>query len=265
VPRQYSVLDSKKVFDTEEVIVGTKYMPIEDYFELRDLYFTITVFFNSAEFIPLKRFLIESNVNLADWIFAIHKRIPGSPDIDFYRKEFCRETREELFESEKAIFDFYSVQENFDELKKGNRGDNLSRKYKYLTLFNAYSACLELAITECASLIAAGTNGDCLAMMADLRCYLETRNVKFFFESIESVDSKSVGLTFDIPRWLNDDNEQKTLGDYKGPVEYRVMHKPGQKKAFEDAIHTYKDSNLSLQIIYRDGMVKDFWPHWDKA
>ena len=49
---------------------------------------------------------------------------------------FCKESHEELFETQKEAIDFYSKDENYDKLFNGDIGDNLLGKYSALALLN---------------------------------------------------------------------------------------------------------------------------------
>jgi hypothetical protein len=69
VPRQFSLVNGRKVIDSEEVIVATNTMSFDDYIELRRLCFTITAFFSSVELVPLKRLLVENGMDIAKWVF----------------------------------------------------------------------------------------------------------------------------------------------------------------------------------------------------
>lgn len=261
VPRQYSIINGKKVFDTEEVIIGTKTMPFEDYLELRALYFTITVFFNSVEFFPLRRFLSEQDVDMAEWIFAIHARLHEKEDILQLYNAFVRETREELFDTEDELLAFYEDQNHFKELTEGQRGDNLSRKYKLDTLSDAYTSCLSLGLEEAEKIVGNKVPNLDPRIFSDLQIYLLSRNMKENVKTGVLGTDHTVALAYDIPAWLQSEDASMSLESFAGR-RYRVFTDEKQQRSFSNALHTYKEVRLSLQILYRDGMIKDYWPQW---
>ena len=154
VPRQFSEIGGQKILDTEEVIVGTKDMSYEDYIDLRGLCFVIATFFSSAELLPLKKFLFEIGADLFAWVLNIHKSIKNYPNISAQYDNFIKETREELFVSREELLKFYEREENFSALLRGEKGDNLLRKYKYKLLSENFSFCLSLAMKEARDLLA---------------------------------------------------------------------------------------------------------------
>ena len=153
VPRQFSLIGGENILDTEEVVVGTNTMPFGDYLELRGLCFVITVFFSSTELIPLKKMLLEYKVDLAQWIFDIHRQIKTRSGLKTYYQAFIKETKNELFSSHKALLEYFDKPENFEALCSGKLGDNLLRKYKYLVIADNFKTFLELAAAQAKKLL----------------------------------------------------------------------------------------------------------------
>lgn len=262
VPRQFSEIAGKKILDTEEVIVGTKDMPYEDYLYLRGLCFVIAAFFSSAELLPLKKFLLEVGADLFEWVLNIHRNIKNYPAVNAQYENFIKETQEELFESREELLEFYEQEDNFSALLRGEKGDNLLRKYKYELLSKRFSSCLALAIKGAEVLLAVRQNGKELdKMLKDLENFLLTRDLHTFFEGTNT--KKIVFLKHDIPKWLRGGaGESRPLSDFAGSFEYAVSFTDGQEAMFNKLKEDNKGSNLFWQIIYRDGYTKDLWPVW---
>ncbi|MEK7072624.1 MAG: radical SAM protein [Patescibacteria group bacterium] len=264
VPRQFSDIDGKKILDTEEVIVGTKDMSFEDYIDLRGLCFVIAAFFSSAELLPLKKFLLEVGADLFEWVLNIHQNIKSYHDINAQYENFIKETREELFASREELLKFYEQEDNFSALLKGEKGDNLLRKYKYELLSKRFSSCLALAIKGAEALLVVHQNSQEFdKMLKDLEKFLSTRDLRVFFE--KNNIEKTVSLKYDIPNWSRGTNEEvRPLSDFAGSVEYAVSFTVEQEAMFSKLKDDNKDSDLSWQIIYRDGYTKDLWPVWTR-
>lgn len=247
VPRQFSVIDGKKIFDTEEVIVGTKDMPFKDYLELRGLCFTISVFFNSTELIPLKRFLIENNIHLSEWVFNINNNLKYCMEIYSEYTSFIKETEGELFDSRQKLIDYYDDEKYFQDLIDGKRGDNLLRKYKCNVLSKYYDKILEVALREASKLL----NSD---VLIDLRKYIEPTNIKSILNG--EIKRENITLNYDIPSWF--DNK----GLKKGKFVYRLEY---PQNRFDDLSKMNQNKDLSLQILYRDGGIIYLFPKWIKV
>ena len=262
VPRQFSEINELKILDTEEVIVGTNTMPFEDYIELRGLSFTISVFFSSSELIPLKRLMLEFGVDVAQWVFNIHEKLLDVPGIFRCYERFLQETRDELFATREELLEFYSKSVNYEALCEGRLGDNLLRKYKCILLFENYKALLELAISEARKLILnriSGKGAD--VSLDDMFRFLLTRDMKDVFDSAGFFKEQDITLEYDIPAWLISD--KKLLDDnFSNLCNYTVKLDPNAVKRLDDLKEMNKSFELSVQILYRDGTMRDFWPKW---
>lgn len=264
LPRCFSEIDSRKIFETEEVVVGTTDMPFEDYVELRGLTFLAIVFASSIEMFPVRKFLLERGLKVSDWIFGIHYRIKDYPDIYNVYQRFLRETEGELFKTREGLVKYFSKDDNYKALCEGNIGDNLLRKYKLLILSRYYDEFLRIALSELDRVV--GSSGETAVtkdLMLDFETYLKTRDVGHVFsDGYKESRPREIRLTYDIPRWLLIGDNSFKLEKYKGTFYYSVMvseYARDKLKGFNDF---KRDPELSLQIIYRDGYIKDFWPVW---
>lgn len=154
VPRQFSLIEGKMILDTEEVVVGTDTMSFADYLELRGIAFTATSFIGSVELMPLRRLLVEYDLDLSQWIFGIHGNLLRHEALKILYDGFICDTKNELFVDRSSLIRFFEKEENFNALVSGKFGDNLLRKYKFLLLAKHYREVLELAISEAGKLLA---------------------------------------------------------------------------------------------------------------
>ena len=267
VPRQFSIIDSIKIMDTEEVVVATKDMSFGDYISLRGLSFIVTTFFSSAELSPLKKFLLEYKMDIAEWIFSISERLPEYHELYQNYKAFLKETEDELFLSRDALIAFYHNPENFEALCSGRLGDNLLRKYKLLALSENYESCLKLAVS-----VARGIIHDSFedhkkidAMIDDLTSYLFTRNMKSFLLEKNYTYRKQFHLNYDIPRWLVNSDSELLLKDFNSTCDYTATFTDDTIKRLKGIVEMNKDLTLSLQILYRDGTIREYWPQWARS
>jgi len=265
VPRQFSLLRGEKILDTEEVIVGTNTMSFNDYLELRGLCFIITVFFSSTELIPLKRMLLEYKIDLARWLFSIHKSITKIDSIRLAYEDFIKETEAELFPSRQALREYFNKPENFQALCSGRLGDNLLRKYKYLVIADNFKDFLKLAAASAQKLLGEKLGEKkAYGILRDLVEYLAARDVKRVFEDADFIFNKTIHLNYDIPRWFSAPENQFRLDKFYGSFEYLVKFDKDIRKKTSDFIRANKEHDLSLQILYRDGTIREFWPEWQK-
>lgn len=259
VPRCFSDIGGKKIFEIEDVVIGTKAMPYEDYLQLRGLALIITVFASSVEMFPLRKLLMEEGVKISDWIFGIYNNISDFKDLYAVYESFLKETANELFPSREALIDFFGKKENYKLLLEGTFGDNLLRKYKAVMLCQYYKESLEAARKQASTL-----SEKLRPMLPDLIHYLKSRDVGNIFTTGYTEEmSKSLCLCYDIPEWLDSD-EDVPLQKYKGRFCYEVSITVYMQDRLKNFIQMNRDPQLSAQILYRDGYIKDFWPEWKR-
>lgn len=263
VPRQFSRIGGKKILDTEEVVVGTHTMPFDDYLELRGITFTVNSFFNSAELIPLKRLLIEFNIDLSAWLFGIHNNLAQCAALKCLYDSFIQDTKDELFIDRTNLLAFFEKEENFAALCSGKFGDNLVRKYKCVLLARHYQDVLRLAVTEAGNLLSERIGEiKSKALLQDMFEFLSVREVRKIFDDTGIVLEKKLRLQYDIPMWLSSDKEG--LENFYGSFEYMVRFDERTRAKAKNFAEINKDKELSLQILYRDGNIRYFWPQLEK-
>jgi len=264
VPRQFSVLGGKKILDTEEVVVATNTMSYKDYLDLRGLSFTVTSFFGSTELIPIKKVLLQHNVDIADWIFRIHNRLPEYEDIYGNYMEFIKETEKELFRTKEELFEYFNQDDKYKDLCDGKYGDNLLRKYRYLVIHENFDSYLKLASEEATKLLMTKIDEDTAnSIVADLVEFVSTRNMKKNFTDNSFLKGVKRKLLYDVPLWMSDQHSNP-IGSYKASCDYLVKVDGSASKKLESIIKMNRDIELSLQILYRDGTMRDYWPVWHK-
>lgn len=266
VPRCFSEIAGVKIFDSEEVVVGTTAMPFDDYLDLRGLALAITAFAGSVEFLPVRKLLLELGGDVASWIFRIQGRMREMPGLRPAYDGFIDDTRSELFSSREELIKFFTRPENYKSLLAGRLGDNLIRKYKALLLSSRYRDCLDLALDGLRGMAPAPNNKRLDAILSDLALYLRSRDTSRIFP--EGYGGRAPGeevLSFDIPRWLAAGCGGPPLGEFKGSFRYRLEVSEYQRNRLRNYALMNRDPGLSLQILYRDGTIQDFWPRWVRS
>ncbi|MCG6533549.1 MAG: hypothetical protein L7F78_02420, partial [Syntrophales bacterium LBB04] len=227
-----------------------------EYFELRGLVFSVSVFFSSTELIPLKRFLLENEVPVAQWLFRVHEKVLQTPLISDFFQDFMRETHEELFLTKNDLIQFYT--HNYQDLLDGKIGDNLTRKYKCRVLSNYYSQCLSVAIAEALALCKEFNVRNAKEMLKDIQTFLSTRDFKLFSER----NSPEVhSLQFDVPVWVY--TQEAKLSNLKGDFQYQVLFTNEAHNKINRSTKLHGNLDLALQILYRDSTQR-FWPQWQR-
>jgi len=264
IPRCFSQINGARIFETEEVVVGTGAMPFDDYMDLRGLTLIVTIFANSAEMFPIRKFLLECGLEVNDWVFAIHQQIADFPNLDADYRSFLKETDGELFVTRDGLVKFFSDDKHYQMLCSGKLGDNLLRKYKTLFLTRHFESCLKAAF---ASLRRIGgerlSDLDLDTLIADLDTYLMTRNIgNIFTKDYQDISFPDTILAYDIPSWLSDKEGGLPLKEHRGSFPYSVIVSDYARERLKGFMELKRDLSLSMQILYRDGYTRDLWPSW---
>jgi radical SAM superfamily enzyme YgiQ (UPF0313 family) len=136
LPKNFGVYDGQKVFDVEEIIVATDTLPFEDYITCREWHLVSSVFWNDGWFEDVLRFVRARGLSNAQWWGAMLPALRGgTPAVQGFLAEFVQETKGELFATRQDCIDFYSRDENFDKLRRGEIGDNLMYRYRAIASF----------------------------------------------------------------------------------------------------------------------------------
>ena len=211
-----------------------------------------------------EKILLQHHIDIADWIFNIYGRISEFPDLKRDYDNFMMETREELFPTREKLIEFYNQDKNFNDLIKGIKGDNLLRKYKCIILSENYDSYLKLAIEEAGKLIREKLSKEKQISLLIIWKITSQPGIWEGFCLDRIYQKKHIKLFYDIPQWLKHADSNKLLEEFEGSYSYNVVFSADSKRGFDNFMNMNKDRNLSLQILYRDGGIKNLWPDWIK-
>jgi radical SAM superfamily enzyme YgiQ (UPF0313 family) len=139
LPKNYGLYAGEKVFDVDEIVVGTDTLSFDDYLEARRFAFTFSIFWNNSWFEDAIRFAREFGVTPSAWISGVRAALDRDRGgVHRLLNDFVTETRNELFPTREACVEFYSRPDNFQRLLRGDIGDNLMYKYRALASFFAW-------------------------------------------------------------------------------------------------------------------------------
>jgi len=262
VPRQFSEIEGEKIFEIEEVVVSTNTMSFDDYLYIRGIALIISCF-SSEELFPVRKFILENQMKLSQWFINIHNCIAENKKLFICYNQFLEETKKELFDNRKSIISFFSQSHNYEKLCNGTLGDNLIRKYKTILLRKNYIDCLNLAV-QTLKTVSENQHSfdidDIKIVCKDLMNYLSTRDMDKIFENGYKTKNCQMNLQFDIPSWLNSKNMK--LNCFKKFKTFKFDVSDYMKQRLESYVQMNRNKELSIQMLYRDGHIKDFWPRW---
>jgi len=116
IPRQFGEYKGDKCFEIEEVCVSTNTLSFEDYIESRGFAF-ISAVLTSEQFDIIFKHIKELKINTYDYLYSIWRRVKlDKNELSKIYYHYLEETKSELFNSKKDMFDKFSKTENYDKL-----------------------------------------------------------------------------------------------------------------------------------------------------
>jgi hypothetical protein len=219
LPKNFGVYGDEKVFDVEEIVVATSTLPFEDYLAARKHHLACSVFWNDSWFEDAVQYAAHFGVRRSQWLRELVGALERSTGpARRFLDEFVRETVGELFPSPEACIAFYSREDNFQLLQRGEIGDNLMYKYRALACFHLWPEISRLALEATRRLIDArgaaaevpGFDG----FMADLQEYVTAKHAHG--EGAEQILAPvGVQLSHDMQAWA-------AAGRPKDPSPFRL-------------------------------------------
>lgn len=137
LPRDYGVYLGQRVVETEEVCVATRTLFLDDYIYMRGFSFVVAVYHNLRVFEELFLYMKSLKISAFDILTKVHQRMPDDAGVvgKVYRS-FARDSRSELWESERELLSYFSQEQNFSKLLQGELGANLIQQYQAVALDN---------------------------------------------------------------------------------------------------------------------------------
>lgn len=220
LPKGYGVYDGERVFEIEEIIVGSDTLSFEDYVECRKHHFAFSVFWNDSWFADVLELVKSFGIRPSEWLQAMLAGMeedegPAGQLLD----DFVAETKNELFDSREECAAFYAEDENFERLQRGEIGDNLMYKYRALASFFHWKEVCACAMRKTRELLlehgAAERMPGFEAFWSDLHRFVEAKHASG--HTVEEVTAPvRITVGYDIQKWL-EDGSPHDLNSYRFP------------------------------------------------
>src|ERR1051326_858020 len=208
IPRDFTrMADGRTVVETEEVVVSTNTLSFDDYVACRKVGLLVAAVSNMG-LRALLRFLIRNDLKVMDLIERMVTAIDagnvnGAPaGLGRLVREFERETREELWESDEAIHGYFAEKDRFQELVEGKRGANLMQTYRAAIFAESYEDLANCAFHHAAHMVREAKLGPAVGeQLAEIAKYCRGRGSNLFGpDRLETSPEET--LSYDIVGWL---------------------------------------------------------------
>jgi hypothetical protein len=176
----------------------------------------------------------------------------GSPAVRAFLDSFVAETVGELFESREACIEFYSRDENFAKLERGEIGDNLMYRYRAIASFHLWDEVCNTAMAATRQLLEEHgvhqriENFD--EFWNDFHTYIRSLHATGRSEQDILSTSEAV-LNYDFSAWLAD-------AELRNPEEYRLRAPTEFVFSLDDWARREMQDSLAVWTTHIRGLSK---------
>jgi radical SAM superfamily enzyme YgiQ (UPF0313 family) len=249
LPKQFGQYDCKTILEIEKVCIGTNSMSEEEYLKCRNF-----GFLNRVLSQPIFSNIYKLSKKLEISWFDVSKKFSDYIMSDEYNGQFkkiyldfCRESQNELFNTPEEATEFYSKDENYKSLLKGEVGENLIAKYTVQSL-SSYSEILNIVFKVLKKDFEANLNRvpsivikSAILWLNDLYIINEILDVKTNIETEKNID-----LDFDFPSWIK--SNEVNIQNFKNSKIYKIYNDKDLIKNIKEemTINFGKDKNRAF-------------------
>ena len=228
LPKQFGQYNGERVFEIEKVCVGTKTMSYQSYLNCRNYSFIVKLL-GQPVFSPIYKLIQKIGISWYDFSRAVTKTVEDNnhkSQLKTLYDEFCYESHNELFETEQEAKDFYSIEENYQMLMRGEMGENLLGKYsaKGLLFYNDVLVTLfEVIKKEFVNHLNPEIN---LILESSEKWLKNIYTIDEIFSDEDEIKDKkpyNIDINFDLPSWLDDSD--KPLTTFNKKTTYQLEYK----------------------------------------
>ena len=211
LPKQFGEYCGKKVFEIEQICIGTNTMNYQEYLNCRNYSF-IAKLLGHPVFKPIDKLTRKLGIGWFDFSRAVTSVIQNKDYKGKFKdlyQEFCKESHEELFETREEAVNFYSQNENYKSLMRGDIGENLSSKYtgKALLILDDIITTLFYVIRKKFN---KNFNEELNVVLDSSEKWLKNLyliDAIFSDSKLEKVKKDELKIDFDFPEWLQNDKQ----------------------------------------------------------
>ena len=132
LPKEFSEYHKEKIFEIEKICVATNTMSYQGYLNCRNYSFILKLL-GHAIFLPINKLTQKLGISWFDFSRTLSNVLKKNNTKGKFKDlydDFCKESRDELFDTKEEAIKFYSKPENYKLLLSGDIGENLHAKYQ---------------------------------------------------------------------------------------------------------------------------------------
>ena len=248
LPKQFGEYCGKKIFEVEQVCIGTSTMSYQDYLDCRNFSFFVRLFAQQI-FTPVHKLTKKLGISWYSFIKEMADVVQNK-DFSGRLKEiyngFCLESHEELFDTKEEAIEFYSKQKNYNSLVLGDIGENLSEKYTSKAML-VFEDILTTVFHVIKNKLIKDYDEELIAILDSGEQWLKNLYmIEEMFDDTKELNKLNcyeLKIDFDFPKWL--DNNYLSNEQFKKSCKYMIDY--DTKK-----IHYFRNEKKSIFKNYNE-------------
>lgn len=225
-------------FEIHEIGLATNTISEKDMLYFRPIHWLIQFMWNYKYFEEIMEFLKSEGINPLEYVIALIKNRKTAPlPIRRIFRDFYAAMRREWFETATSLRRYYSKDENFDKLKKGDFG-KLNYQYSMRVLLECQPEFIEYAKGVALSLLESKET-----ILNDIFKFIGSKYIDFN----RDWKGTSADFNYDILGWKKEGCKNH-LSEYKQPTSYLFSLSQGHKKGLEKVYNQFKSKDINLTL-----------------
>jgi radical SAM superfamily enzyme YgiQ (UPF0313 family) len=258
VPLNFGEYADTKIFDFEEVCIENKDMSFDDYVYLRGFALLVEALLNGR---PFEEFFLYAGTlgeSRTCFLRRIYDNLESAPEkVQAVMRDFLKETRSELWDSENDLVAHYRQTENYERLVRGEVGGNLIYKYKSQSVAFTTSEWIDFLTGQIQTLAqeklkAADEYAAALVEIKSIEGFCRNKVAGLLDANADSSDIEE-SYNYHVAAWLKNQHGPP-LSKYacKEPIRYLFHYTPDQLQTRDDQFKRYgTDVNALSKIVTR--------------
>lgn len=269
IPRDFTKMNSgKNVIEVEEVVVATNTLPFEDYAECRMMALLLSIL-SCKGFRATLKLMLQNGIPLIplfERILATLRTTENETASVRVLREFERETRDELWETQEELERFFEDDANFSGLIDGTHGKNLIQTYRARAVAYCFDEFADHLYDHVYPLFSEhGASAGLLAQLAQTEAFSRGRTHNLLGKDrLETVPETD--LAYDFDAWIDDPDERPLSGFAWGNARRTRFGLSGEQyQVVEDSLNLFGHNDLGLgkvlirinpNVLWRKTMVE---------
>ena len=263
IPRDFAKLSNgKKVFEIEEIVVGSNSMTFDEFLELRLLGFILWVTNQGVVYDAILKFLHEQKVDVFELFYKMIKESKNLPvEIQNVFKKFKQAAIDELWNSPEDIKTHFEKDDNYNKLLNGEGAINVIQYHHAMILTDIMDLWTEYVIEISSKILEENNKFDDEHKRQFNNIANYCRGVSYNpLKENRMLTNPEFQFSYDVLKWLKKDNI--SLDNFKSisPIKLKFQYSEEQNKIIQDNLNFYGNNLIGktkalkaipFQILWR--------------